>query len=275
MSETHTNHLVTCEAILRAEIAYNTTNKILPSVNKVAERLLSRGSELDEAYFEINAKLATTQIGLCLFFDGLLNTTAFWSPEELAIARDTRSRLNDLNNEIAKKALELTLLLEKRSTLNGQEGFYTDTYYNVLEVMEVAAQDNPLYEFHVGDKVRTLRGQYDLKYWPSLGQLVRVVANDASKAVVEASNPLTAAGTASKRPSQADFFRTWFKRIEHDRRQNLLPRDFELSDSAYASFGNCVLNLSVNEVVDSVYIKRLRQRDRDAARSKEVHTEID
>lgn len=274
MSNTTVAHTAACEAVLRAEIAYNTANKILPSVNRVAERLLSRTVELHDAYLEVHAKLEATEVGIGVFFDGLLNTTAFWNPKKLATARDMRARLDDLNDEIAKKASELAVLLEKRSTINGQDGFYSDTHCDVLEVMEVAARDNPLYEMHVGEKVRALRGRYDLKYWPSLGEFVATVAQDAREAVVEASNPLTAAGTASKRASQADFFRTWFKRIDHDRRQNLLPPNFELSDSAYASFGNCVLNLGASEVVDSVYVKRLRQRDREADRSKKAQSEI-
>ncbi len=267
-------HTAACEAVLRAEIDYNIAKKILPSVNSVAERLLSRAVELDDAYLEVHAKLAATEVGLGVFFDGLLNTTAFWNPQKLATARDMRARLDDLNVEIAMKASELALLLEKRSTINGQDGFYSDTHCDVLEVMEIAARDNPGYEMHVGETVRSLRGQYDLKYWPSLGEFVAAVAEDAHEAVVEASNPLTAAGTASKRASQADFFRTWFKRIEHDRRQNLLPLDFELSDSAYASFANCVLGLGASKLVDSVYVKRLRQRDREAERSNKAQSEF-
>ena len=275
MSKTITPHAAACEEILTAEIEYNTANKSYPTVNRVAERLLSSRTELDDAYLEIHAKLATSKLGLRMFFDGLLYTAAFWNPDELIKARDMRSRLNDLNTEIAKKASELTKLLETRTRLNGQEGFYTDTHCDVLEVMEIAARNNALYEMYVGENVRSLRGQYDMKYWPSLGQFVGVIAEDANQALVQASNPLTSAGTASKRASQADFFRAWFKRIEHDRSKNHLPQDFELSDNSYASFGNSVLNVGADEMVDSAYVKRLRQRDREAERTKRNCSEID
>lgn len=270
MSNTPPDYVAACEAILRTEIAYNTEKNILPSVNKVAEGLLSRGLELNEAYREVHAKLEAEHQALVLFFDGLLNAATFWNPAKLTSARDMRSRLDDLNADIARKAGELAVLLEKRSKLNGQDGFYSDTHCDVLEVMELSARDNPLYEMHVGEKVSSLRERYDLKYWPSLGEFVNTLAMDARQAVVEASNPLTAAGTASKRASQADFFRTWFKSIERSRRQNHLPLDFELSDSACASFANCALNLGTKDVVDGVYVKRLRQRDREAAQVKKA-----
>ncbi|GGA92409.1 hypothetical protein GCM10011491_20520 [Brucella endophytica] len=205
MSRPPTDYAAAREAILRTEIAYNTEKNILPSVIKVAEGLLSRGLELSEAYREVHAKLGTKHQALTMFFDGLLNTAAFWSPTKLTTAREKRSRLDNLNNEIAKKAGELAVLLEKRSNLNGQDGFYSHTHYDVLEVMEVAARHNSFYEMHVSEKVRALRGLYDLRYWPSLGEFVNTLAMDAREAVVEASNPLTAAGTASKRASQADF----------------------------------------------------------------------
>lgn len=265
-----TDHVETCEAILRADIAYNIEHKILPSVIKIAERLLSRGLELDDAYREVHGKLGAKHQALDMFFDGLLNAAAFRNPTKLATARDMRCRLDDLNGEIAKKADELAMLLEKRSKINGQDGFHSDTHYDVLEVIEVAARDNPSYEMHVGEKVRALRERYDLKYWPSLGEFVNTLAMDARQAVVEASNPITATGTMSKRASQADFFRSWFKSIEHSRRQNLLPRNFELSDNACASFANCVLNLGPDNLVDGLYVKRLRQRDREAVQARKA-----
>lgn len=269
MSDTKTDHIEVCEAILRADIAYNIENKIMPSAIKVAERLLSRGLELKDAYWEAHAKLSEKHQALNMFFDGLLNTAAFWNPTRLATAREMRSRLGDLNDEIAKKAGELALLLEKRSKLNGQDGFHSDTHCDVLEVIEVAARDNPLFEMHVGEKVRKLKERYDLKYWPSLGEFVNTLSMDAQQAIVEASNPITAAGTLSKRASQADFFRSWFKSIERSRRQNLLPESFELSDNAYASFANCALNLGPDNLVDGGYVKRLRQRVREASQTRE------
>lgn len=232
-------------------------------MNKVAQRLLLRGVELNDAYLEVHTKLATEREGLRLFFDGLLNVSAFRSPKKLASARDARLKLDGLNAEISAKAGELAELLKTRSTLNGKDGFFCDTLCDVLEVMEVAARSNYLYQSYVSDHVRALGEQYDLN-WPSLSEFAYALSVDAREAVIEASDPVIAIGTASKRASRVDFFRAWFKNIEEYREARHLPLNFELSDNAYASFANCVLDLGPNDLVDAGYVKRLRQRDREA-----------
>lgn len=259
-------HITACESILLNEIAENTKRNILPSVNKVAERLLSRRIDLDDAYREIYGKLGRNRQALWHFFDGLLSVSTFWNPDKLTEAREARLKLNQLNDEIADKAGELAALLEKRSALNGSDGFHADTHYGVLEVLEVAARSNYLYESYVRDQVRTLWGQYDLKYWPSLAEFVMALSVDARGAVIQATDPLTAAGTISKRASRADFFRAWFRSIVEYRYARHLPLDFELSDSCYASLANCVLDLGPDHLTDAGYVKGVRQRDREAGR---------
>ena len=93
-----------------------------------------------------------------------------------------------------------------------------------------------------------------------------VLGTDTARATVYAHQSLTAAGTASSRPSRADFFRALFQFIEENRDGRHLPTEFRLSDATYASLANCALDLGPDDLASAEYVKRLRQRDREEDR---------
>ena len=99
-------------------------------------------------------------------------------------------------------------------------------------------------------------------------QFVRVLAADAENAGMEATDPLTAAATMASRPSRADFFKALFAAIEENSARNygLLPKGFKPTDGTLASLANCALDLGPDELADSTYVKRLRQRERNGGK---------
>ena len=253
-----------CENILIEGKQYNIEHKILPSENAVADRLLSRSLELKEAYEELHEKLHKHPPALKVFLDLLLSTAAFWSPEKITKARSERDDLANINQQIARKAAELAELLERRSDLHNTSGFSSSTHYHVCDVIEAACEKNYLFQSYVKERLDALTGQFDLKYWPSLGEFLQVIASDAEHAGMEASDPLTAAATAAARPSRADFFKALFAAIDESSAENYgqLPRGFKLTDNTLASLANCVLDFGPDDLADSAYVKRLRQRER-------------
>ncbi|SDS18739.1 hypothetical protein SAMN05216198_1389 [Halopseudomonas litoralis] len=259
-----TNPKQICEKILQEEKRYNIEHGILPSENTIVDRLLARGIELKDTYAELHCKLHAYPPALEVFLGLLLNTAAFWSPEKIQEARAERNDLTNINQRIAKKAAELAVLLEQRSELHNVSGFSSDTHYHVGQVIEAASRRNYLFQSYVKDNLRALRGQFDLKYWPSLSQFVQELASDANNAVLEASDPLTAAATSAPRSSKADFIKALFASIDENRAENYgqLPKGFKLTDRTLASMVNCALNLDSDDLVDDAYIKRLRQRER-------------
>ena len=94
------------------------------------------------------------------------------------------------------------------------------------------------------------------------------LASDAEDAVMEATDPLTAAATMASRPSRADFIKALLAAIDENRGRNhgQLPNDFKATDNTLASFASCALDLGVKDLVDGPYVKRLRQRERDGAK---------
>ena len=257
-----------CEDLLLEGKRYNNEHHILPSENAVADRLLARGIELQDAYEELHDKLHAHPPALEVILGLVLSTAAFWNPEKMQEARAARGDLANVNQQIARKAAELAMLLEQRSDLHDTSGFSSDTHYHVCNVIEAASQHNGLFKSYVHEKLGALRGQFDLKYWPSLGEFLQELASDAEKAVTEATDPLTAAATAATRPSKADFFKALFASIEENSAKSYgqLPRGFKLTDRTLASLANCALDLGSDDLVDDAYMKRLRQRERNGTK---------
>ncbi|KPZ08380.1 Uncharacterized protein ALO40_03366 [Pseudomonas syringae pv. viburni] len=257
-----------CENILIEGKRYNVEHRILPSENAVADRLLARGIELTEAYEELHGKLHAHPHALQVFLGLVLSTAAFWSPEKIAQARTARGDLGNVNQQIARKAAELAGLLQQRSNLHNTSGFSTDTHYHVCDVIEAAAKSNYLFTSYVQERLDALHGQFDLKYWPSLSDFLQELASDAEDAVIEATDPLTAAATMASRPSRADFIKALLAAIDENtgRNHGQLPNDFKVTDNTLATLASCVLDLGADDLVDGPYVKRLRQRERDGAK---------
>lgn len=107
-----------------------------------------------------------------------------------------------------------------------------------------------------------------MRYWPTLESCLYELAFDANTAVSKASDPLTAAATEATRPSLTDFFKTLFAAIKENKTHGCygqLLQNFNLSDNSLASLANCALNLSLDELKNSLYVRRLRQRLREGA----------
>lgn len=250
------------EDILEAHISSNIESSILPTETTICRRLLDRRAELGDACKDLWVKSEQSQFHLSVFIDGLLGIAAEWNPQKMAEARMQRDRLDQVNDRISEIAFELAELLRERSTLHDHSGFSSDTYYHVVDVINEAAQTNYRFNSFVQEPLAQIRGQFDFKYWPTLPDIAATIAVDAAEARATAHNAITAAGTASSRPSLTDFFRAWLELIEDNVDGRLLPCGFKLTDASLASLGNCALDLGPDKAVGTDYVKRLRQRVR-------------
>ncbi|MGB7242278.1 MAG: hypothetical protein WBC93_09355 [Sulfitobacter sp.] len=253
-----------CEDILQREIEYNKEHEILSSETAVAECLLVRTIELQDAYLELNEKLGSKPPALKVFLGLLLSVAAFWNPDQLKEARSQRKRLEEINGDISGKASELASLLDQRTAIENASSFGSDTHYHCMNVIVEAAAENHLFNSWVREDLKNLSARFDLKYWPSLGDFVTEISRDASVAEVISHDPITLASTSSRRNSLADFLRALRAAIYENSASNFgqLPDDFKVSDGTLASLTNCALDLPQNAIIDGQYVKRLRQRDR-------------
>lgn len=258
-----------CEDILRDERGYNVEHKIWPMQNVIIDRLLARQLEVQDAYRVLCDRLSGRPAAVRAFLDLLSSTAAVWSPERIVKARSARGRLLAVNRAIAAQAEALAVLLDEREGLHNRSGFYSDTHYHVVDLVEIASAGNGCFQNHVQGKLQALREQFDLKYWPQLGDMMRVLVRDADQAEAVAADPMTEASTRGSRASQADFFKALFVAIEENRgvKWHEFPTEFDLTDSALASFAIVALDLAADHPADAAYVKRLRQRERDAEKA--------
>lgn len=254
-----------CEEILFEAKRLREDNKVWIDEVEIIDRLLARRLEMASAYQELYTKLDRRPHALERFLELLLSTSALWNPEKNAEARAERERLQAVNLKIAEKASELAVLLEERERLHNDSAFWSSTQYSVAKVIEVAAEGNCLFGLYVQRELSALRREFSLKYWPTLSEFVWVLAHDAENADVEATDPLTAAATKALRSSLADFFKALFAAIGENGAEEFgdLPHGFRLTDATLATLANCALDLGPDNLVDSGYVKRLRQRERE------------
>jgi hypothetical protein len=252
-----------CKAILR-ELQ---TNAIPPRLSAVADRLLSRPTEMQSAYSELCLKFESNVVSLKVFFDALMRCAAFWSPECAAEARQARDRLHVLNDEIAATSRKLEKLVKEREFIHNNSDFHSNTYAHPIDLIESASSNNFLHDAFVRAPLSALRARYGTKYWPSIPDCLSVLAADAANAKVRANNLLTHASTRVTRRSLADFLRALFVSIEENRVSNhgFLPDKAFLSDATFATLVNCALDLGPDDMIDAAYVKRMRQGEREKA----------
>lgn len=210
------------------------------------------------------AQLSDDGVSWKVFLGCLLNTGAFWSPEKIANYRADRARLIEINRDLALQAQALSELLEQRDDLHNHSAFGSETLYDVVTLIDRASARNGRYESYVKTPLAELSARYDMKYWPSLAECLRVLGEDAGDAEVRATDPMTEAATRSTRSSKADTIRALRESIDESRGNwwGAIPRKFRLSDSAMAQMANVLLDLEPDEMIDSNYIKSLRHRDK-------------
>lgn len=245
---------------------YNTDRGIWPSENAVIDRLLKRDVEMQGIYNELRGSLIN-ECQLDHLWDALLAVATLWNPKSSKSLREDQKKLKRLNQDIAKCASELAVLMSERYEISEATGFSSYEDYHVVDWIERAAKDNYHYQSYVQEDLKRLSTRFDLKYWPRTIEVVDAIADFASEADIFVLNEWTEELISSPKCSKADFLRVLLKAIDdrkkHGPYSHLLPNDFRLSDNSLATFINCSLDLSMDDLVDAVYIKRSRQNIRE------------
>lgn len=269
MSNAPTEAVQHCEAVLRTMMEDLQAKRIWPNVCSIIDGMLKRRVELAEVYEEVYTSLAQIPRALYMFWDVFVHAADGWNPEKNRAARQAREELVGVNSRISELADQLAALLDRRDSLHNYSGFSSNTHYHILDIVNEASEHNNLYESYVKDDLDRLQYQFDLKYWPALSEVVQAIGTDAEMAEITANDPATAAATESRKSGRSDFVKAFLARVDDNRVKEcgFIPSGFALSDSGLASLVNCGLDLAVDELVDADFIKRFRQRQRQAKRA--------
>lgn len=189
-----------------------------------------------------------------------MGVTSAWNEKSIAQERASKARLEKINIEISELSFELAELLDERSELKNNSTYRDGTHYHVCDIIEKSG--NTLFNLYVQEKLHNLACQFDLKYWPSLGDFVKVIGDDALESEIYTDDSVAIEATTSQRPSNADSVRAFIADLDGFTKDNggRIPDDFSLTDGTWASLINCVLNFDCNKLVDGTYIKNIRNR---------------
>lgn len=261
--------ILQCETLLRTMMENLQAKRIWPNVCSIIAGMLKRRIELADVYDEVHAALSTTPRALYVFWDAFVHAADGWNPEKNRAARQARDELVAINSRISELADQMAVLLDRRDELHNHSGFSSGTQYHIMDIVHEASEHNYHYESYVKDDVERLQYHYDLKYWPKLREVVQAIGDDAERAEVTAYDEATAVATESRKSGRSDFVKALLARLDDSKVSacGFIPNSFALSDSALASLVNCGLDLNVDELVDADFIKRFRQRQRQAKRA--------
>lgn len=248
-----------CKELLQEKKKDYIDKNIWPSDVRIIDRLLSRDAEMRSVYLELG-KL--TKLQKTMILREVLSVAASWNPQKAINYRAERERLTEINQKIGKTARQLSELIAMRDKLHNESGFTSDTHYSIVDVLDVAARNNNLYAFDAMDELIQLRGRFDLKYWPLIENVVQELSNNAINSTVTASDSYTHAATSSRKSSLADFFRVLLEAFEENTTTNhgYIPAGFRFTDRSLANIANCALDIELEKMIDSEYVKRCRQR---------------
>lgn len=253
------------EEILKEKIKYNEEKSMARSENAVARRLLERAIEMRGVFLEIYSNVGSNKTQISEILHAILFAAAYYHPDKAKRARDIRSEIASTNARIVELADELADALEFRTKLVETSGFTSGAEHHIAALIESSSKDNYWFNWNLRDPLLALRRRYDGKYWPSLEDVVREIAIDSEQCRVEPLSSVLAAATHSSRASKADFVRALIETLEDGSscHGGWIPDGFRFSDNSIATIMNCALALNDDELVDSSYVKRLRQRDRE------------
>ncbi|MGE6648482.1 hypothetical protein ACQKE0_04315 [Shewanella colwelliana] len=237
---------------------YHEEQSMLPSENLIIDRLVEGFSELRGFVEHINKKLNPLEKNEVL--SAIISVCAFDNPEKLKVSRSKKCQLEELNRQIMESANELSNLIEKRSEINNNSDMSSGTFYSISQAVCQAGAGNDNFENYVQSKFSSLFGQYDLRYWPDIHEVVKAIGDDASTANVSASNEVTSAATRFQRASSKDTIRAFFFWFDNCECQypNLLNKLFNIPNKYYASVFNIGLSLNVDEIMSDEGMKQAK-----------------
>ncbi|EPG9313708.1 hypothetical protein I9Y15_004787 [Serratia marcescens] len=145
------------------------------------KRLISRETEMTPMWDNIVRQgLLWPQCHTLL--EQILFAGAYGTKERNTRLKVDRRRLVDLNVGIATKAAELATMMTEREYILNRDAFSVERTTHIVDLIDAASEQNGHYCSFLREPLDGLRCQYDGKCWPSLQQLLQVVAHETLEA---------------------------------------------------------------------------------------------
>ncbi|WP_336995485.1 hypothetical protein [Leclercia sp. UBA7405] len=227
----------------------------------VLERLINRELEMTPVWNDI-AGYALTPEQCRTLLEQLFFAGAYGSEEENSRLKKDYAKLSALNAGIARKAVDLARMWAEREDILNHHAINLDHPSHIVDLIDKACSQNGHYHSYLRDPLEALRGRYGDKYWPSLQQILDVVANESPVAAFR--DRSDEAIVQARGAAVPDLLRRLFSNL-HDARVKkndwrsahiFLPTDLRLSDASLATLATVLLDLDEPVSVDSIKIRR-------------------
>ncbi len=94
--------------------------------------------------------------------------------------------------------------------------------YHIADLIHEASTGNGHYGLYLREPLTSLKGRFDLKYWPQISAVVDEIANDACSSEIYATDSVSQANISSARNSLTDYFKAFFQAVKEEKRHNSL-----------------------------------------------------
>ncbi len=259
----------TFEKFLNEDRASNLELGILPSRNRLIDRLLLRGDELERLYEEASKCIEESTDwnvqtrGKQTFLDCVLTVGLHWTPTHATIERKAKLQIKGLLTKAEMLASELSKVLREIDKRENTSAVSSDASLWITSVLQAAGEQNAMFKMWVAGEFKKL-DRFDLKYWPTLPDFLDEIAKKCEAATVAATDPRTERLISSRKGGKSDSLRVLFHSFSEQTDRDFggaLPEDFRLTDEAIADLVNCILDLPLDDIVDGAYVKRFRQNE--------------
>ena len=209
----------------------------------------------------------------------LADAASVWNPEQLKDMREAHQAIRDYGLEIAELAEKLARKIDAQSELVNRTGIGTtagSALYDCLEewgnergMPHTHPHDFARYEGWLKPELMSLFRRFDLKYWPSMPDLIRALGRQYEEnAFSEGSNNVTRAALESRELSARNVVSALIERIINDTESpiwertsandpGLLPAGFKLSAPDAAALVNRALALDPDQALTADNIRKM------------------
>lgn len=229
--------------------------QILKSAWPVIERLIDREDEMRSVWNDI-ARYGLSRQQCHSLIEQIVFAGVHGRNEAVLQLKADYSQLANLNKDIVLIAKQLAAKLDAREHILNRNSFTLDNTVHIVELIDDAAAGNSRYRSCVREPLRCL-GNHELKYWPSLQDILRTIAGEALEiGFMDESDRALVYGRGELVP---DYLRELFSRIELVRTCYWrLPVGFRLTDASLATLAT--VSLDLNEPVSNAAVKMHRTR---------------
>ena len=230
----------------------------------VIKRLIERYSELEPHVMLMYRTLTIPQMNR--FIGLVIDAVALGNEREVEEVRTVPKELKAINDKISKLAFELAEQLDKRTQLHESTSFTSNTHYALFKLIEDKGQSNYMFENHLKESLRNTVRPYDLRYYPTISQIVTRLGVDAQNASIETSSELDLILTRTERSSSADQIRAILRTIQFSKENDgdycdfKIPDGFELSNQAIAAFVNVTFDIPFDKLVDDLQVRNAKRK---------------